>query len=215
MCAPPPHNLPMFVNDVHVAPFDSLCLQVHAFDPTINITKVERVFKGRHGKSVPEQFVFREIGIGAVDGVATFLQHKNQNVKSKTAVPMEELTGRYEDGGSQAAVLRLKTLMCMNSHSWMDVLKMDVEGLELDICESHDFTRVKIPTNQLLIEFHERSMRGSAERKRACLANFKQNGFSIVHVSNSKQEYALARMSVGFKLLDPLKLQSRKALDSA
>ncbi|CAI5966067.1 unnamed protein product [Closterium sp. NIES-65] len=36
----------------------------------------------------------------------------------------------------ESAVLRLRTFMCMHSHRWIDILRLDIAGLELDLCEN-------------------------------------------------------------------------------
>ena len=177
---------------------------MHAFDPTVTPEHVKGVFKKNHElMEVPERFQFKQLGVGATDGPVTFFESRNKNIKSKTAVSLKSLKLKYKDTGIQAVILRLKTIMCMLGHKWIDILKMDVEGVEMDICASPDFVDMQIPADQILIEFHERMLEDGNSRKMACIRNLRQKGYREVHASSNRQEIAFARMSSSGRILKP------------
>lgn len=50
----------------------------------------------------------------------------------------------------------LRTLMKMNGHDWIDILKVDVEGAEFQVMPEliADFGKGNLPFGQLLMEIH-------------------------------------------------------------
>eukprot|EP00475_Leptophrys_vorax_P004481 TRINITY_DN12687_c0_g1_i1.p2 TRINITY_DN12687_c0_g1~~TRINITY_DN12687_c0_g1_i1.p2 ORF type:complete len:105 (+),score=16.51 TRINITY_DN12687_c0_g1_i1:23-316(+) len=94
-----------------------------------------------------------------------------------------------------APVLRLPSFMCTLGHGFVDVLKMDVEGVEFDVCDAWLRTKKHLPFGQILIEFHDRMVKDAKARKGACLRALARNGFKEVYVSENMQEAAYARMS--------------------
>eukprot|EP00271_Cylindrocystis_brebissonii_P006905 TRINITY_DN1980_c0_g1_i1.p1 TRINITY_DN1980_c0_g1~~TRINITY_DN1980_c0_g1_i1.p1 ORF type:complete len:460 (-),score=60.75 TRINITY_DN1980_c0_g1_i1:865-2244(-) len=170
-------------------------LEVYGFDPTITEDHVKSVFNTKHAKQeIPTSFHFRQLGLGSFDGAVTFAQSRNAKIESKTAVALSELKANYRTGGTQAAILRFQTFMCMLEHEWVDVLKMDVEGVEFDICLSADFRSKVIRADQILIEFHERLVRDGNTKKAQCEELLKEKGYRLVYQSKSKQEMAFARI---------------------
>lgn len=179
---------------------------VYAFDPTIDTVKVKANFKLHNKDEIPDRFKFMQLGLSGTDGVVTFFQSRNPKIQSKTAVALGDLKVNYRDGGFQAAVLRFRTFLCMNEHRWIDVLKMDVEGVEMDVCLSEDFRTKPIPADQILIEFHERMMKDGASRKAECIKVLKGKGYKVVHMSANRQEIAFARMGKFSTVRNPDKL---------
>ncbi|CAI5508477.1 unnamed protein product, partial [Closterium sp. Naga37s-1] len=108
----------------------------------------EMVNRGYKERDQPSTFQFCQVGIGAVDGIITFFSPKNPRLKSMTAVKHEELSKRYESQGMPAPVMRLPTFMCTNGHGFIDVLKIDVEGVEFDICDEWLRMDTPLPVGQ-------------------------------------------------------------------
>lgn len=176
---------------------------------------MKSTFLKYHGRlEIPQEFIFKQLGLAATDGVVTFFQSRNPKIGSKTAVNLSDLKVNYRDGGFQAAVLQLKTFTCMFDKKWIQVLKMDVEGVELDVCLSEAFIEWKLPFDQILIEFHERMMVGGSSRKKKCISVLKSKGYEIVHMSKNKQEIAFARMLPESKVLNRHKVISKKHFTS-
>lgn len=183
-------------------------LKVYGFDPTVTPEKVRALFREHHGREQPPGFDFKQLGLGASDGVAAFLRSRNPKIQSMTALGAGDVTANYKDSGFQAAVLRLRTFLCMHGHAWLDVLKMDVEGVEMDVCAPGDGAAGDyfgpggaLPADQVLIEFHERMIKGGNARKGACIRALKAQGFVLVHISPNKQELSFARMAKGAEVV--------------
>ncbi|CAI5477206.1 unnamed protein product [Closterium sp. Yama58-4] len=157
--------------------------KVFGFDPTVTLDHVSNLFKNNHERDQPSAFQFCQVGIGAVDGIITFFSPKNPHLKSKTAVKHEELSKRYESRGMPAPVMRLPTFMCTNGHGFIDVLKIDVEGVEFDICDEWLRMDTPLPVGQVLLEFHDRLLKDGKLRKKACLEVMAREGFTEVYVS--------------------------------
>ncbi|CAI5461344.1 unnamed protein product [Closterium sp. Yama58-4] len=169
--------------------------KVFGFDPTVPPERVQAMFKDHHNRDQPAAFQFRQLGLAGTDGIVTFFHSKNPRVQSMTAVKPEKLAGRFESQGMPAPVLRLPTFMCANGHGFVDVLKMDVEGVEFDVCDAWLRMRSPLPFGQILIEFHDRMVTDAKARKGACLRALQRNGFVEVYVSDNFQEATYARMA--------------------
>ncbi|CAI7927841.1 unnamed protein product [Closterium sp. NIES-54] len=157
--------------------------KVFGFDPTVTPDHVSSLFKNNHERDQPSTFQFCQVGIGAVDGIITFFSPKNPRLKSMTAVKHEELSKRYESQGMPAPVMRLPTFMCTNGHGFIDVLKIDVEGVEFDICDEWLRMDTPLPVGQVLLEFHDRLLKDGKLRRKACLEVMAREGFTEVFVS--------------------------------
>ncbi|CAI7840777.1 unnamed protein product [Closterium sp. NIES-53] len=169
--------------------------KVFGFDPTVTPDHVSSLFKNNHERDQPSTFQFCQVGIGAVDGIITFFSPKNPRLKSMTAVKHEELSKRYESQGMPAPVMRLPTFMCTNGHGFIDVLKIDVEGVEFDICDEWLRMDTPLPVGQVLLEFHDRLLKDGKLRRKACLEVMAREGFTEVFVSRSMEEATYARMA--------------------
>eukprot|EP00271_Cylindrocystis_brebissonii_P019335 TRINITY_DN5847_c0_g1_i1.p1 TRINITY_DN5847_c0_g1~~TRINITY_DN5847_c0_g1_i1.p1 ORF type:complete len:483 (+),score=100.18 TRINITY_DN5847_c0_g1_i1:1387-2835(+) len=168
--------------------------QVFGFDPTKSEEWIRNLFVTNHNKAdIPPEFHFHRIGLGAKDGTVVFLKSTNKNIDSKTAVQVDELTKKYVESGIEASVLRLKTIMCSNDHKHIDVLKMDVEGLEFDVCLSSEFREALLMVDQVLIEFHQRMVKDGYGRREECIGVMKEKGYRLVYESSSKQETVFMR----------------------
>ncbi|GJP32808.1 hypothetical protein CLOM_g17412 [Closterium sp. NIES-68] len=170
--------------------------KVFGFDPTVTPEDVSSLFQSNHDRDQPSTFQFCQVGIGPVNGVITFFRPKNPRIKSMTAVSHEQLSGRYERQGMPAPVLRLPTFMCTNGHGFIDVLKVDVEGVEFDICDDWLRMGTPLPVGQVLLEFHDRLLRDGKVRKRACYEAMAREGFTEVYVSRNKEEVTFARLAI-------------------
>eukprot|EP00884_Botryococcus_braunii_P008595 jgi/Botrbrau1/17737/Bobra.0127s0002.1 len=109
---------------------DSTNCEIHVFDPTL----------GPEAKATVEALPrthFHEYGLGGREGL----------VKSSAQLTMGRLTGDF-------AIKRLGTIMQELGHTWVDVLKVDIEGSEWDFLEDILAQPGPVPFTQLQIEFH-------------------------------------------------------------
>ncbi len=158
-------------------------LTVHAFDPTPR--SIEWIQK----QIIPSEFHFYSIGIADFDGVATFHPPANPSHVSYS------LMGGLTDGVSQpvqAPVRRLRSLMTELGHSYIDLLKMDIEGSEYGVIEN--LLDEHIPVRQILVEFHHRFSSGGVEKTRKAIGSLNQAGYRIFFVSDLGEEYSFLQI---------------------
>ncbi|CAI6009949.1 unnamed protein product [Closterium sp. NIES-65] len=113
---------------------------VFVFDPFVNDTAFASMLQPIKGLSPRRSPQFRPFALGPRDGVALF--HPIPTSSSSSSSPSFSASSAAADTSSlsqetrEAAVLRLRTFMCMHSHRWIDILRLDIAGLELDLCEN-------------------------------------------------------------------------------
>jgi FkbM family methyltransferase len=109
---------------------------VHAFDPTPAVAEFIRK------TNPPGQFVFHPTGLAGHDGELRF--EFNQG---------EQLTvSQSTQGQVVLPVKRLSTLLRELGHTRLDLLKVDIEGSEIQFLD--DLVANPVEIDQLLIEFH-------------------------------------------------------------
>jgi len=50
--------------------------------------------------------------------------------------------------------MKLSTIMCMLGHDWIDLIKLDIDGTEINVIEDLQKSG-NIPTSQILIDFND------------------------------------------------------------
>ena len=116
--------------------------------------------------------------------------------QSMSAIHDPQFTARYVDSGSlMAPVLRLQTLMASLNHKYVDVVKMDVEGLELGVCaQIYSIAKKQtVPFGQMLIEFHDRMFEKGRKRRGVCLRALASSNYTLVYKSDNEQELTFSR----------------------
>jgi FkbM family methyltransferase len=150
---------------------------VHAFDPTpgsIAWLKAQRL---------PSQYRWREVGLAAHDGRATFFPPENRSYVSHTMVPGVG----DDDRAIEVEVRRVSTLMRDLGHGRIDVLKMDIEGAEYDVLD--DMLATGVMPRQLLVEFHHRFPGVGIEPTRRTVERLNAAGYRIFSTAPSGEEY--------------------------
>ena len=155
---------------------------VHAFDPTPgSIAWLER-------QLLPAGFRWKQVGLAAYDGQATFFPPDNPEWISHTMLPRAA-------GGARAIevdVRRLSTLMLDLGHQRLEVLKMDIEGAEYDVID--DILASRVDIRQWLIEFHHRFPDVGVARTRDAVAKLNAAGYRIFFAAESGEEYGFIRV---------------------
>jgi hypothetical protein len=76
--------------------------------------------------------------------------------------PLSEEEGSWfshgEKGSFEVPCLDLGTLMKQNHHSFIDLLKLDIEGSEYGVLDN--ILEARIPVRQILVEFHHELLPG-------------------------------------------------------
>jgi hypothetical protein len=107
--------------------------EIHIFDPTLTDEQKNNVYAFLHKSEL------HEIGLGESNGEFKIGNRKVLwTQKTKSAYQMKTLT----------------TLMSELGHTWLDVLKIDIEGGEWNVFESLFATMHRIPATQIQIELH-------------------------------------------------------------
>jgi len=159
--------------------------KVWGYDPTPKTTRFIAALQ------LPDGFIYRAEGIALKPGNLGFSLPLNKNHVSLRA-------GRT--GSGETVVLPVNTLqawMAQNGHSYIDILKMDVEGMEYVLLENwtgagSSNKDATLPFNQLLVEFHNRFSKENVSRYTMILRNLEQQGFEILRNVND-QELSFAR----------------------
>ena len=91
------------------------------------------------------QFKFCEVGLAGRCGSIKLSPPTDDEEGSWSAFSEKHST-------LEVPALDLETLMKQNGHSYLDLLKLDIEGAEYDVLD--DLLKKKIPVRQVLVEFH-------------------------------------------------------------
>lgn len=174
---------------------------VFAFDPTVDATSVAEVLRvasgGTTSESVDKRFRFRQWGIGYTDATLSFYKSFDPVIKSMST--MAGLPGYDPTPALQAPLRTLSSIMRELGHTWVDVLKLDVEGGEFDLFLRDPQMASFIPASQVLVEFHERLRPGGARTaealalRAAVFSVLRAQGFRVLHVSDNGEEVCFSR----------------------
>jgi len=132
--------------------------EIHIFDPTLT-SEQKKIVKD----SLPN-IQFYDLGLGAVDG--DFI------IKNRKALWTQRTKNVYP-------VQTLGTIMANLRHSWIDVLKVDIEGGEWAIFEKLFEEAQIIPATQIQIELH---FLGDAKVVLSFFKSMKDKGFRVFSV---------------------------------
>lgn len=151
-------------------------LRVLAFDPT------PWTVRWIAGQQLPPDLRYLQLGLAHYDGVARFLEPSRRS-GFHSMVEKQGQTGE----SVEVEVRRLSTLMRDLHHDRIDVLKMDVEGMEYEVIP--DMIDAGVRPGQILVEFHHRFPRIGTGRTEAALAALDGYGYAIAHIAPSGREY--------------------------
>ena len=107
--------------------------EIHIFDPTLTV--VQR----RNIDELLEKFYFHDVGLAGSDG--------EMRIKSRKILWTQRTKSVYQ-------VQSLGTMMASLGHTWLDVLKIDIEGGEWKVFEEICKGVSNIPVTQIQIELH-------------------------------------------------------------
>jgi len=153
---------------------------VHAFDPT------PRSLQWLRSQPVVPDLKLHELGIGAVDGLATFYPPLRKDHVSYSTCFRKETAGE----AVRCQIRRLRTIMNQLGHESIDLLKMDIEGSEYEVLPDVLATK---PPRQLLIEFHHRWKGIGPKKTEEAIGWLRASGYKIFHVSATGMEYSFLR----------------------
>lgn len=155
---------------------------VNAFDPT------PRSVEWLRSQVVPNRFKFFNYGIADFDGTLMFYPPLSNNHVSFSATRRADTRQR---SGVSLPVHKLATIMELNGHTRVDLLKMDIEGSEYAVLR--DILQSDIPIAQLLVEFHHRFDREALKGTREAINALLERGYDIFDISVWGEEYSFLR----------------------
>ena len=156
-------------------------LTIYAFDPT------EKSIQWLKEQSLPQNFRYFQLGLADFNGKATLFPPDNTKHISHTL-----LSSQYLNKDSYEIEVRtLKTIMESNNHHHIDLLKMDVEGVEYGVLENILASGVVV--RQLLVEFHHRFKNVGLDKTKKAIENLRKSGYQIFSVSVSGEEYSFLK----------------------
>ena len=159
-------------------------LHIHAFDPS------PQSVAWIGGQKLPAEFHFYPYGLASTDGEISFAEPADPGIHSLFATHSEEKAGV----GLKQYVLpvhRLPTIVQNLGHKKIDILKMDIEGVEYELIE--DIVASPVPVSQVLIEFHHRFPYIGVKRTRQAISRLNLAGYKIFNVSATGEEISLIK----------------------
>jgi len=164
--------------------------QQHGWDPTptaIEFMKTKQHLTG---------FTYHEFGLGSEDGTVDVVLPNDNG-----ATVSYRVTEQEQEGWSRISipVLSLDSMMKMNGHEHLDILKFDIEGAEFDMIEKWAAMNYNLRADQVLIEFHERFFDNSEQLLARAHKNLKKLGFQLYHATS--QEYVFIKGTLKHSVL--------------
>ncbi len=159
-------------------------LQIMAFDPT------PKSIDWISSQNLPKQFILHPIGLANYDGKAKLHPPSNPDHISATMLERNET----KDQAYKVEVKKLKSIMQELGHKSIDLIKMDIEGMEYDVVEDMKLNNI-LPA-QILIEFHHRFSGVGVKKTRDCINNLRQMGYLVCFVSETGEEISFIRKDI-------------------
>ena len=148
---------------------------IDVFDPT---PKSIAWFRNHNfNKSI----VMHEYGISNIDGHLEFMPPDNPAHVSHTVIQ-----GVYKTAPMRFAVSKLSTILDKLQISYIDILKLDIEGSEYGVVE--DVIQSGIRPGQILVEYHHRFPGIRFESTKNSVEQLRHYCYLVYHVSASSQE---------------------------
>lgn len=160
---------------------DKYGCQVYGFDPTpISLAWLEK-------QTLPKQFHLFKIGMSSFDGKQSFMFPDNPD--------WDDFSIARKSGQKiELDVLSFNSMMKMLNHSYVDILKLDVEGAEYSIVE--DICRGSAFPGQLLVEFHHRLHEISIEQTKKAVCMLRDCGYKIFNITPAGREFSFVHKSI-------------------
>jgi len=156
-------------------------LHIFAFDPTPK--SVEWI----KNQNLPKQFVLKNIGLADYDGKAKFNPPENPNHISATMLARPETS----DEAYKVDVKTLVSILNELKHKQIDILKMDIEGMEYRVIDNMLDTNI-LPS-QILIEFHHRFKNVGVKKTLKTVKKLRKSGYKVFHISKTGEEIAFIK----------------------
>jgi len=145
-------------------------LEVYAFDPTpLSVEWIKR-------QRLPERFHFYPKGIGAKRGIEKMYLPESHGV-SYTIYDWDASSKDCVDVQMET----IEHIMLENHHTFVDILKLDIEGSEFSVIRSLDFNKIEF--GQIVVEFHDRFIENGKAELNKTVDVLRENGYYCFAVS--------------------------------
>lgn len=152
-------------------------VELHAFDPT------PRSIHWIREQTLPPQFHFHPVGLGAIDGSQAFSEPDRERKFNYTRRDF----GNPDDKVVNCDVKKLATLQRDLGHQDIDILKMDIEGEEMSVLP--DMLALGVLPGQLLVEFHYNYPQIPFTNFVSLVSQLQRSGYRIFDISERGYEF--------------------------
>lgn len=159
---------------------------IFAFDPT------PRAQHYVENAETSDKFHFEAIGLANHDGKETWHLPRNKEYVSCSVFNHENYTNDELGENSIAVeVQRLTSIMTRQRHTYIDLLKMDIEGSEFDVID--DILNTKLDIHQITLEFHPQMISNGNKRVNNAIRKMKRAGYKVIFYDPSENSCTLIK----------------------
>lgn len=169
---------------------DKFGATVFMFDPTEKSIKYTAPILEKYAASKPNKLSHTPEGLSDKPGTLTFNMPANPN---HVSMRQSDLAAADMKRTVTVTVNSLSAWMKERQHTYLDILKIDIEGSEYNVLENlleSDF----VPFTQLLVEYHNRFLTDKSRHKRL-LQSLKEAGFHELWSENGGQEVGYLKLA--------------------
>ena len=163
-----------FSEDVH----RKYSADIYAFDPTPRALD----YVEAHYLNKCDNFHFFPWGLSAIDGIRCLHMPVNREHVSGSCILHEAV----KEEGINVSFKRVKTIMRDLGHDNIDILKLDIEGMEFEVI--NDMLNEGIEFSQLLVEVHDRFFEDRLTKIKDFVRVLESKDYALVNISKSKEE---------------------------
>jgi FkbM family methyltransferase len=158
-------------------------VNVFGFDPTPSSIKFISSLE------IPKQFYHFPLAIADYDGELDFIIPRDSNISGFS----KNLHKNSQDEFTEIKVscCSLSSIMNKLGHDKIDLLKMDIEGMEYKVIDQLVMEHFDI--QQILVEFHHRFSGIGLHKTLLAVRKLRSSGFKLFHVSPWCEEYAFIK----------------------
>jgi FkbM family methyltransferase len=153
--------------------------KIFAFDPTPK--SIEWIKK----QNLPVNYYFSHYGISNKTGEEEMFLPKNKDHVSGSIYESDHLA---KEDKIIVQMKCIEDIIKENNHSYIDIIKMDIEGSEFSVLQSLNWDEINC--GQIVIEFHERFFKNEKTLINKAIKKLRENNYYCFAVSSTNQEYS-------------------------
>jgi FkbM family methyltransferase len=163
---------------------------VFIFDPTEKSIKYTSPLIEKYSQTHPNKLSHTPEGMSNKQGTLTFAMPANpDHVSMRTA----DLATTDMKKTVTVPVNTLRNWMSQHKHTYLDILKIDIEGSEYDVLETL-IADDDLPFTQLLVEYHDRFLQDKS-RHTKLMSSLKNAGFDELWSGHNGQEVGYIKVA--------------------